>query len=157
MRSGEASPADCGPWQDASVPGTASSEASSMVSDRACTASPFDDAHYRTGSSARHLSAGGAQLFADLHDDALADPRVELVWQDDRNYLQTTRRTFDVITADPIHPWAQGAAYLYTTEYYKLVAQHLAPGGIACQWLPLAELSAAEWKAVVASCLQKCE
>lgn len=100
---------------------------------------------------------GGAQLFADLHDDALADPRVELVWQDGRNYLQTTRRTFDVITADPIHPWAQGAAYLYTTEYYALVAAHLAPGGIACQWLPLAELSRADLQSVVASFLENFE
>jgi spermidine synthase len=99
----------------------------------------------------------GAQLFADFHDDALADPRVELVWQDGRNYLQTTRRKFDVITADPIHPWAQGAAYLYTTEYYALVAQHLNLGGIACQWLPLAELSAADLKSVVASFLQNFE
>jgi spermidine synthase len=100
---------------------------------------------------------GGAQLFADLHDDALADPRVELVWQDGRNYLQTTRRTFDVITADPIHPWAQGAAYLYTTEYYALVAAHLAPGGIACQWLPLAELSREDLQSVVASFLENFE
>jgi spermidine synthase len=98
-----------------------------------------------------------AQLFADLHDDALADPRVELVWQDGRNYLQTTRERFDVITADPIHPWAQGAAYLYTTEYYRLVAEHLAPGGIACQWLPLAELSSADLKSVVASFIQNFE
>ena len=95
----------------------------------------------------------GAQYFADLHDDGLSDPRLELVWQDGRNYLRTTRRRFDVITADPIHPWAQGAAYLYTTEYYGLVAAHLEPGGIACQWLPMAELSADDLRSVVASFL----
>jgi len=99
----------------------------------------------------------GAQFFADLHDDGLADPRLELVWQDGRNYLRTTRRRFDVITADPIHPWAQGAAYLYTTEYYALVAEHLEPGGIACQWLPMAELSADDLRSVVGSFLQNFE
>jgi spermidine synthase len=94
---------------------------------------------------------GAAQLFADLHDDALSDPRVERVWQDGRNYLATTSQRFDVITADPIHPWAQGAAYLYTTEYYAIVASRLAPGGVACQWLPLYELSEDDLKSVIAA------
>jgi spermidine synthase len=92
-----------------------------------------------------------AQLFADLHYDALADPRVELAWQDGRNYLKTTSERFDVITADPIHPWAQGGAYLYTTEYYRILADRLSPGGIACQWLPLYELSKDDLRSAIAS------
>ena len=92
-----------------------------------------------------------AAEFADLHDDALHDRRVEIVYQDGRNYLLTTRDRFDVITADPIHPWAQGAAYLYTTEYYRMISDHLAEGGVMCQWLPLYELSEAHLKCVVAS------
>ena len=43
----------------------------------------------------------------------------------------TSAGGFDVITADPIHPWARGAAYLYTTEYYHMIARRLSPGGIA--------------------------
>ncbi len=54
-----------------------------------------------------------------------------------------------MITADPIHPWAQGAAYLYTTEYYRLAATRLLPGGIMCQWLPLYELTVDDLKSVV--------
>jgi tetratricopeptide (TPR) repeat protein len=100
---------------------------------------------------------GGAQVFADLHDDALADPRVELVWQDGRNYLQTTKEKFDVITADPIHPWTQGAAYLYTTEYYSMVADHLKAGGIMCQWLPLYELAEEDLQSVVAAFVESFE
>lgn len=92
-----------------------------------------------------------AALFADLHDDALNDPRVEVVYQDGRNYLSTTREKFDVITADPIHPWAQGAAYLYTTEYYGMISEHLTEDGVMCQWLPLYELSLDNIKSVVAS------
>jgi spermidine synthase/tetratricopeptide (TPR) repeat protein len=98
-----------------------------------------------------------AELFSDMHDDALSDPRVELVWQDGRNYLQTTKQRFDVITADPIHPWAQGAAYLYTTEYYQMIARRLSPGGIACQWLPLYELGEGDLKSVVASFIENFE
>jgi hypothetical protein len=100
---------------------------------------------------------GGAQIFADLHDDALSDPRVELAWQDGRNYLQTTSEKFDVITADPIHPWAQGAAYLYTTEYYSMIAEHLNAGGIMCQWLPLYELGVEDLQSVVASFVESFE
>ena len=91
------------------------------------------------------------QLFAELHDDALADLRVEVAWQDGRNYLETTRERFDVITADPTPPWTQGGGYLYTTEYYRILADHLSPGGIACQWLPLHELSEDDLRSAVAS------
>ena len=93
---------------------------------------------------------GAAQLFADLHDDALADPRLEIVWQDGRNYMKTTRERFDVITADPIDP-AQGGASLYTADYYRILAEHLTPNGVACQWLGLYELSEADLRSAVAS------
>ncbi|RJP34413.1 MAG: hypothetical protein C4547_10825 [Phycisphaerales bacterium] len=95
--------------------------------------------------------AAGADLFRDLHDDALSDPRVRVVYQDGRNFLKTTTRRFDVITADPIHPWAQGAAYLYTREYFEMASNRLADGGLMCQWLPLYELSDENLKSVVAS------
>jgi spermidine synthase len=92
-----------------------------------------------------------AQLFAELHDDAVADLRVELVWQDARNHLETTRERFDVITSAPSQPSIPGAGYLYTTEYYRILADHLSPGGIACQWLPLQALGEEELRSAVAS------
>ncbi|TWT45204.1 Spermidine synthase [Phycisphaerae bacterium RAS1] len=94
---------------------------------------------------------GAARQFSDVNGDALSDPRVRVVFQDGRNYLLTTRERFDVITADPIHPWAAGSAYLYTVEYYRTVASRLNEGGIACQWLPLYELSEANVRSAVAS------
>lgn len=90
-----------------------------------------------------------ARLFSHVNDAALDDPRLEIVFQDGRNYLQTTAERFDVITADPIHPWARGAAYLYTTEYYRMLGEHLTDGGVMCQWLPLYELSLDNIRAVV--------
>ena len=83
----------------------------------------------------------GARKFAHVNDRALDDPRLEIAFQDGRNYLRTTAERFDVITADPIHPWARGAAYLYTREYYQLARDHLTGRGVMCQWLPLYELS----------------
>ena len=91
---------------------------------------------------------GAADLFADIHGDALRDPRVHAFDQDGRNFLLTTRATYDVITADPIHPWAQGAAYLFTAEYYRMLAQRLEPGGIMCQWFPLYDFSDANLRSV---------
>ena len=61
----------------------------------------------------------------------------------------TTKDKFDVITADPIHPWFRGAGYLYTTEYFKLASEHLLPGGVICQWLPIYEMTSEDLKSVV--------
>ncbi len=67
------------------------------------------------------------------------DPRVQLVDDDARHFILTTPEKFDVITSDPIHPWVKGAASLYTREYFELVKQHLNPGGLVTQWVPLYE------------------
>ena len=49
-----------------------------------------------------------------MNGDPLGDPRLRVAIQDGRNFLKTTSRRFDVITADPIHPWTSGSVYLYT-------------------------------------------
>src|SRR6185312_13117294 len=66
-------------------------------------------------------------------------PRVEIVYDDARHFILTTNEKFDVITSDPINPWVKGAATLYTKEYFELVKQHLKPGGVVTQWVPLYE------------------
>jgi spermidine synthase len=71
--------------------------------------------------------------------DVVNDPRVEIVYDDARHFILTTKEKFDVITSDPIHPWVKGAATLYTKEYFELVKQHLNPGGVVTQWVPLYE------------------
>ena len=77
------------------------------------------------------------------------DPRLKVVFNDGRNHLLTTKERYDVITADPVHPWFSGSGYLYSTEYFRLASQRLNPGGIICQWLPLYELTAENLKSVV--------
>jgi spermidine synthase len=89
------------------------------------------------------------RTFGEFNHHVLDDPRLRIVFNDGRNYLRTTRETFDVVTADPIHPWSGGAAYLYTAEYFRTVAAHLRPGGIACQWLPIYELTPKDLAMVV--------
>jgi spermidine synthase len=92
---------------------------------------------------------GVARTFNRWNNDALDSPKLHIVFNDGRNFLTTTDEKFDVISADPVHPWSGGAGYLYTREYFRSVAGRLAPGGIACQWLPLYELTVRDVKTVV--------
>ena len=92
---------------------------------------------------------GVARTFSKYNHSVLNNPKLRIVFNDGRNYLMTTKEKFDVITADPIHPWFSGAGYLYTTEYFRLAAERLRPGGIVCQWLPIYELSVDDLKCVV--------
>jgi spermidine synthase len=92
---------------------------------------------------------GVARSFAAYNHKVLDNPKLKIVFNDGRNFLMTTMEKFDVITADPIHPWFSGAGYLYTTEYFRLAASRLRHGGIACQWLPIYELTVDDLKSVV--------
>ncbi len=92
---------------------------------------------------------GVARTFGIYNHYVLDNPKVKIVFNDGRNFLMTTKEKFDVITADPIHPWFSGAGYLYSAEYFKLAAEHLNPGGIVCQWLPIYELTEENLKSVV--------
>jgi spermidine synthase len=79
------------------------------------------------------------------------DPRVEMVYDDARHFILTSREKFDIITSDPIHPWVKGSATLYSKEYFDLVKQHLNPGGVVTQWVPLYESDLATVKSEVAT------
>lgn len=54
---------------------------------------------------------------------------------DGRNFLLLTRERFDVVTADLIQPIHAGAGNLYSREYFTLVRNALADGGLALQWI----------------------
>ncbi|MFO0581374.1 MAG: fused MFS/spermidine synthase [Anaeromyxobacter sp.] len=92
---------------------------------------------------------GVARTFERWNHRVLDDPKLTVVLNDGRNFLATTDEKFDVISADPIHPWSGGAGYLYTREYFQTVAARLDRGGIACQWLPIYELDDGDLRSVV--------
>ncbi|HEY2014682.1 MAG TPA: SAM-dependent methyltransferase, partial [Bryobacteraceae bacterium] len=79
------------------------------------------------------------EYFSKENYNVMHDPRVQIVYDDARHFVLTTREKFDIITSDPIHPWVKGSATLYSKEYFDLVKQHLNPGGIVTQWVPLYE------------------
>ena len=95
-----------------------------------------------------------APYFSRENYDVLKDPRVHVVYDDARHYVLTTTEKFDVITSDPIHPWVKGAATLYTKEYFESCRQHLNPGGLVAQWVPLYESNAGVVKSELATFFQ---
>jgi spermidine synthase len=74
--------------------------------------------------------------------DVVRDPRVRIVFDDARHFVQQTGETYDVITSDPIHPWVKGSATLFTREYFELLKARLNAGGLVTQWVPLYESNA---------------
>jgi spermidine synthase len=81
------------------------------------------------------------------------DPRTTIVYDDARHYVLTTKNKFDIITSDPIHPWVKGSATLYSKEYFQMVKDHLNPGGVVTQWVPLYESDDATVKSEIATFL----
>jgi spermidine synthase len=94
------------------------------------------------------------EYFGQANYNVLDDPRVEVIYDDARHFIATTNEQFDIITSDPIDPWMDGAAVLYSVEYYELAKERLRPGGIVAQWLPLYETDEASAKSELASFLQ---
>jgi spermidine synthase len=91
------------------------------------------------------------QYFSKENYNVMHDPRVQIVYDDARHFIHATREKFDIITSDPIHPWVKGSATLYSKEYFELVKQHLNPGGIVTQWVPLYESDTATVKSEFAT------
>jgi spermidine synthase len=79
------------------------------------------------------------------------DPRTRITYDDARHFMLTAQGRYDVITSDPIHPWVKGSATLYSKEYFQMERDHLNPGGLVTQWIPLYESDAAAVKSELAT------
>jgi len=76
-----------------------------------------------------------APLLERLNHGVLRDPRVTVVLDDARNFLLTTRDSYDLIVSEPSNPWIAGVAALFTDEYYQAARARLRPGGMLVQWV----------------------
>jgi hypothetical protein len=81
----------------------------------------------------------------------LDDPRVHLHLEDGRYFLQATADRFDVITGEPPPPLTPGAVTLYTREYFALIRNRLADGGVATYWLPAARRGEYDVRSIIAA------
>ena len=92
-----------------------------------------------------------SRVFARPEDDPLVDPRVEVFLEDGRFFLQTSGRSYDLITAEPPPPKVDGVVNLYTLEHFEGVRHALAPGGIATYWLPVHDLEVDDARSILAA------
>lgn len=88
-------------------------------------------------------------FFGKFNDGAIDDPRVKIVTNDGRNYVDSSRRTYDVISSEPPNIWVAGVSGLFTQEFYRSAKTHLNPGGVLCQWMPLYEMQAPDFQIIL--------
>ena len=81
------------------------------------------------------------QFFAEVNQSPETDTRMQVIYDDGRNVMQSSDETFDVIISEPSNPWMAGAAALFTQEFFQILKNRLKPGGVSLQWIQLYELS----------------
>ena len=87
--------------------------------------------------------------FARLNRDLANNPRARLHAADARRFVVAADTTYDFVLADLFHPGIDGAGTLYAAEHFAAVRDHLRPGALFCQWLPLYQLGEDDLKIVV--------
>jgi len=83
------------------------------------------------------------------YSNPLRDPRVATFVQDARFFLQASPDRYDIITGEPPPLKVAGTVNLYTQQFFALMHDRLKDGGIATFWLPLAQLTTDETKAIL--------
>jgi spermidine synthase len=110
-----------------------------------------------THASIRHLDCleilpampEATRFFDRENGGVLDDPRFHLVVGDGRHHLRLTERRYDVILSEPSNPWIAGIGALFTREYFRLVADRLAPGGIYAHWVQTYHMERSELAAML--------
>jgi spermidine synthase len=88
--------------------------------------------------------------FERWNHEVARSPRFNITFEDGRNFMLTSTRTYDVITLESIHPkWDAGNASLYSREFYQLCKTRLGPGGFVSQWAPLNGMTLQEFKTIL--------
>ncbi len=80
-------------------------------------------------------------VYPEPSEHPLNDPRVTVFIEDGRFFLLTTSERYDLITGEPPPPKGAHIVNLYTREYFQLIHDRLAPGGMTTYWLPQDSLS----------------
>jgi predicted membrane-bound spermidine synthase/tetratricopeptide (TPR) repeat protein len=83
---------------------------------------------------------GAGPVFSSINRKSYENPKVTIMYDDARNYMNVTRKQYDVIISEPSNPWIAGVASLFTSEFYDRAVQVLKPDGVFAQWVQLYEL-----------------
>jgi tetratricopeptide (TPR) repeat protein len=93
----------------------------------------------------------GAAEFAEWNFNVRENPKVNVVINDGANYVKATRKQYDIISSDPIHPFISGNGILYSVDHWLKCKDRLKEGGVLAQWLPLYQLSPTDFATIVGS------
>ena len=79
----------------------------------------------------------GARHFSKENYNILYDPRASIIVDDVIDFLHTAPERYNIISADEKTTGKYASNSLsYSKEYYALLKQRLAPGGLVIQWIP---------------------
>ena len=92
-----------------------------------------------------------SRFFDHVNGRPLENPRVHVVLDDGRNYVENTRRRYDVIISEPSNPWLTGVANLFTREYFKAAHRALSPDGRLIAWFPMYAMDFEALRSILAS------
>lgn len=91
---------------------------------------------------------------ARVNGDVVNHPIVNVRIDDGRVFMKLGAGTYDMITADPIHPKISRVGYLYTQEYYQSIRDRLTEDGVVCQWMPIYQISPDRLRSAVGTFLE---
>jgi len=89
------------------------------------------------------------EYFAPYNRNVFADPRVNVLIGDARWLISAKPDTYDVVIGDLFLPWRTGEGRLFSREHFLKVKASLREGGIFCQWLPLYQLTQAQYELIL--------
>ncbi len=92
-----------------------------------------------------------APLFSSVNYRSFADPDLNIVLDDARNYIDVVDEEFDVIVTDVTNLKYKRNPYLYTREYFEIMQGALTDDGVAAAWLPLGGLSFQDLRILIAT------
>jgi len=92
-----------------------------------------------------------APLFESVNYGSHLDPKLRIVLDDARNYIDVVDEKFDVIVTDVTNLKYKRNPYLYTREYFQIMQDALSEEGVAAAWLPLGGLSFDDLKTLIAT------
>jgi spermidine synthase len=75
-----------------------------------------------------------APYFKDFNLNAENNSKVNWITADAYRVFISSQKNYDVIVSEPSNPWVTGVERLYTQDFYKIVKERLAPGGVYAQW-----------------------
>ena len=82
----------------------------------------------------------GSKAFLPANPRPFDDPRARFLLEDARRAMAQGGEPLDLVFSGPSNPWVSGVASLFTVQFYEMVRERLADGGVFGQWVHLYEM-----------------